>query len=121
MIGRFYVAPQEAGLNDLLAHYGAQVGDRLVYDAQCETDRSYPEYVRLCFYDQHALSLHPANRPDHEHPSHRTGIGRRGIALYDDHRPVQGVPPGVHFTPLLYTSPKSWLAKAQPYASVAAE
>src|ERR1035437_3485397 len=31
---------------------------------------------------------------------------------------VPGLPAGVHFSPLLFSSQKSWLAPAQPYASV---
>jgi len=119
MIGRFYVAPQEAGLNDLLAHYGAQVGDRLVYDAQCETIGLTQNMSGFAFTTSMRYPYIPQiDRIMNTHPIGR-GLDAVGLPFTTTIDPVQGVPPGVHFTPLLYTSPKSWLAKAQPYASVA--
>jgi len=119
MINQFYVSSQDSGLGDLLNHYGIQLGDRLVYDAQCETINltqnmggfAFTSAMRYPYIPQidRIMTTHPIGR----------GLDAVGLPFVTTADPVQGLPPGVHFSPLLYTSPKSWLSPNQPYASVA--
>ena len=119
MIARFYVTPQDSGLNDLLNHYGVMLGDRLVYDAQCETIGLTQNMSGFAFTTSMRYPYIPlVDRIMNTHPIGR-GLDAVGLPFTTTVEAVQGVPSGVHFTPLLYTSPKSWLTKAQPYASVA--
>jgi gliding-associated putative ABC transporter substrate-binding component GldG len=116
---RFFVTPVDPGLNDFLRHYGIDLGDRLVYDAQCETigvtqnmgGFAFSTNIRYPYFPlmDRILNTHPIGRD----------LDTVGLAFPTTVDPVQGIPPTVHFSPLLYTSPKSWLAKAEPYASVA--
>ncbi len=119
MVGQFYVTPLEAGLSDLLKHYGAQLGDRLIYDAQCETIGVTQNMSGFAFTTSLRYPYIPqVDRIMNTHPIGR-GLDTVGLPFTTVVEPVPSLPAGVHFTPLLYTSPKSWLAKAQPYASVA--
>jgi len=118
MPGRFYVTPLQSGLHDLLQHYGVELGDRLIYDAQCETIGVTQNMAGFAFTSSLRYPYIPlVDRIMNTHPIGR-GLDTLGLPFVTTVEPVQSLPEGVHFTPLLYTSPKSWLAPAQPYASV---
>jgi len=119
MVNQFYVLSQDTGLDSFLSHYGVQLGDRLVYDAQCETigitqnmaGFSYTSSMRYPFIPliDRILNTHPIGR----------GLDSIGLPFVTTVEAVQDMPRGVHITPLLYTSAKSWLAPRQPSMSVA--
>ncbi len=119
MVGQFYATSQETGLNDFLKNYGVQLGDRLVYDAQCETIGVTQNMGGFAFQTSLRYPYIPlVDRIMATHPIGR-GLDTTGLPFTTTVEPVPRLPSGIHFTPLLYTSPKSWLAKATPYASVA--
>jgi gliding-associated putative ABC transporter substrate-binding component GldG len=118
MINQFYLTPLDHGLGDLLKHYGASIGDRVVYDAQCETigvtqnvsgfafstSMRYP-YIPLV--DRIALNT-PITR----------GLDAIGLPFVTTVDGIPGGVSGVHFTPLLFSTQRSWLSADQPFASV---
>ncbi len=119
MPGRFLVTAQDAGLGDLLKHYGVLLGDRLLYDFQCESIGVTQNLGGLSFTTSLPYPYIPlVNRIMNTHPIGR-GLEAVSLPFTTSIDPVQGLPPGVRFTPLLYTSAKSFFAKAQPSASVA--
>jgi len=119
MVNQFYAASLDSGLPDFLKSYGVQVGNRYVYDAQCETigitqnmagfayttSMRYP-YIPLV---DRILTTHPLGR----------GMDSVGLPFVAPVEAIQGLPPTIHFTPLLYSSSKSWLAPAEANLSVA--
>ncbi len=119
MINQFYVTSQDSGLSDFLKHYGIQVGDRLIYDAQCETIGVTQNMGGFAFQTSIRYPYIPlVDRIMTTHPVGR-GLDTVGLPFLTTVEPVQGLPATVHFSPILYTSQKSWLAPAQAYASVA--
>jgi gliding-associated putative ABC transporter substrate-binding component GldG len=117
-VDQFMVTPNDSGLGGLLQHYGIALGNRLVYDAQCETigltqnlggfafntSMRYP-YIPLI---DRIVTIHPIAR----------GLDTVALPFTTTVEAVQPLPAGVHFTSLFFTSPKSWLAPDRPYASV---
>jgi ABC-type uncharacterized transport system involved in gliding motility auxiliary subunit len=119
MLNRFYVMPLDSGLGDLLKSYGVLLGDRLVYDLQCETIGLTQNMAGFAFTTSMRYPYIPQiDRVMNTNPIGR-GIDAIGVPFTTTVEAVPGLPAGNHFTALLYTSPKSWLAKAEPYASVA--
>jgi gliding-associated putative ABC transporter substrate-binding component GldG len=118
MVGQFMVTSQDAGLGDLLQRYGVQVGDRLVYDAQCETISVTQNIGGLSFTTSLRYPFIPlVTQMARSHPLTR-GLETVGLPFATTIEPVTKLPPGVRFTPLFISSPRSWLATASPYASV---
>lgn len=119
MINQFYVTPLDHGLGDLLRHYGAQLGDRLAYDAQCETIGVTQNVSGFAFSTSMRYPYIPLiDRIALNNPVTR-GLEAIGLPFVTTVDGVAGGVPGVHFAPLLFTTQRSWLAPAQPYASVA--
>jgi len=119
MVNQFYVTPLDHGLGELLAHYGIQLGNRLVYDAQCETIGVTQNVSGFAFSTSMRYPYIPTiDRIAANNPMTR-GLDTVGVPFVTTVDPVQRLPIGIHFAPLLYTSPRSWLASDQPYASVA--
>ncbi len=117
--GRFFVTAQDAGLGDLLKHYGIVVGDRLIFDAQCESIGLVQNLGGYAFTTNLRYPYIPmVDRIMNTHPIGR-GLEVVSLPFTTSVDPVQGLPGTVHFTPLLYTSAQSWFAKAQPSFSVA--
>ena len=118
MVAQFMVTSQETGLNDLLRHYGIELGDRLVYDAQCETIGVTQNMGGFAFQTSMRYPYIPLiDRIAANHPVTR-GLDTVGLPFTTTVEALPGLPAGVHFSPLLFSSQKSWLAPAQPYASV---
>ena len=119
MVNQFYVSSLDHGLGDLLRHYGAQLGDRLVYDAQCETIGVTQNVSGFAFTTSMRYPYIPLiDRIALNNPVTR-GLDAVGLPFVSTVEAVPGGVPGVHFAPLLFTTQRSWLAPAQPYASVA--
>ncbi len=119
VVNQFYIAPLESGLGEFLKHYGVELGDRLVYDAQCETNGVTQNLSGFAFTTSIRYPYIPlVDRIMNTHPIGR-GLDTVGLPFTTVVDATPALPSGTHFTTLLYTSPKSWLAKAEPYASVA--
>jgi len=119
MINQFYVSALDSGLSEFLKTYGVQVGNRLVYDAQCETIGVTQNMSGFAFTTSMRYPYIPlVDRIMTTHPVGR-GLDTVGLPFTTTVEPVTSLPAGVHFTPLLYSSQQSWLAPAEPYASVA--
>jgi len=119
MINQFYVTPLDHGLGDLLRNYGIQLGDRLAYDAQCETIGVTQNASGFAFTTSMRYPYIPlVDRIALNSPITR-GLDTVGLPFVTTVEPVPTLPPGIHFAPLLYTSGRSWLASAQAYSSVA--
>jgi len=118
MINQFYATPLDHGLGELLKHYGAQLGDRLVYDAQCETIGVTQNVSGFAFQTSMRYPYIPLiDRIALNNPVTR-GLDSIGLPFVSTVDALEGGMPGIHFTPLLYTTQRSWLAPDQPYASV---
>ncbi len=116
--GRFYIMPQDAGLHDLLKHYGAQVGDRLIFDAQCESIVVTQNVSGMTFQTNTRYPFIPlVDRILNTHPIGR-GLEAVALPFTTSVEPVPGLPGSIHFTPLLYTTQRSFFA-AIPQGSVA--
>jgi len=117
-VDQFMVTPNDAGLGDLLQHYGVQLGNRLVYDAQCETIGLTQNLGGFAFNTSMRYPFVPlVDRIAATHPIAR-GLDTVGLPFTTTVEAVQPLPAGVHFSPLFFSSPKSWLAPDRPYASV---
>ncbi len=131
LINQFYVTSQDSGLADFLKHYGIQLGDRLVFDAQCETIGVTQNMGGFAFQTSMRYPYIPlVDRIMTTHPVGR-GLDTVGLPFVTTVEAIPSPSPlpgeraggargeGVHFAPLMYTSQKSWLAPAAPSASVA--
>lgn len=117
--GRFYVSPLDAGLHDLLKHYGVQLGDHLIYDAQCESIGVQQTMAGFSFNTRMRYPYIPlVDRILNTHP---VGRGLEAVALpfVTSVEPVANLPSGVHFSPLLYTTQRSYSNSTLTAGSVA--
>jgi len=119
VVNQFYVGPLESGLTDFLKNFGIQLGDRLVYDVQCETIGITQNMGGFAFQTSMRYPYIPTiDRILTTHPVGR-GLDTVGLPFVTTVEPIQALPPGVHFSPILYSSPKSWLAPTDTHSSVA--
>jgi gliding-associated putative ABC transporter substrate-binding component GldG len=131
MVNQFFATSQETGLEELLKHYGVRLGDRLVYDAQCETIGVTQNMAGFAFTTSLRYPYIPTVtrfEPDHSLVRGLDSVGLPFVTTVEAASP-QPSPVGrgrgeaageaVHFTPILSTSNKSWLAPDQRYMSVA--
>jgi gliding-associated putative ABC transporter substrate-binding component GldG len=120
MLNQFAAAPLDAGLSDLLKQYGVQIGDRLVYDAQCQAVGMTQNMAGFAFTTSVRYAYIPLiDRIAGTNPMTR-GLDTIALPFTTTVEPLQPLPGGIHFTPLFFTSPKSWLAPmVRSYESVA--
>lgn len=112
---QFSLTPQETGFRDWLAGYGIRLDDRLVLDRQSETiglmqnilGLQLPVQVRYAFMPL-ATDLH------RDHPIMR-GVESVTLPFVTRVEPTTFTVTGVKLTPLVRTSPASWLAPASIY------
>lgn len=119
MAGQFYVSPQDAGLHELLKHYGILLGDRLIFDAQCETIGVTQNMSGFAFQTRIRYPYIPLiDRILNTHPIGR-GLEAVALPFTTSVEPFSSLPSGVHFTPILYTTQKSFFANDLSAGSVA--
>lgn len=116
LVNQFVIMPVNTGLKDLLKAYGAQLGDQLVYDAQCQTIGITQNIAGLSFttpvqYPFIPILTHLAK----DHPLLQ-GIDSITVPFPVRVDPVIISGAQAHFTPLLSSSEKSWLAPAKAYS-----
>ena len=97
LVKQFYITSQDSGLAELLQHYGIQLGNRLVYDAQSETigitqnmsGFSFTSSIRYPYIPMidRIVTTHPITR----------GLDSVSLPFVTTVEAVQGMPPGVHF------------------------
>lgn len=109
---RFMVFAADTGLPDLLRHYGIQLGDRLVYDSQCQAVGFTQNLSGLSFTTNIPFPYIPSITGfDSKHPL------MRGLEAFALPFPVtvqpSGQPGAGRFMPLFSSSRRSWLAPAQ--------
>lgn len=112
---QFVAAPLDTGLAPLLKHYGVDMGDRLVYDAQAETIGIQQSISGFVIPMQIQYPFIPVIT--HFTTSHPLARGLETVALpfgttVDSAQPM---PPGLTFTPLFQSTARSWLWSAASY------
>lgn len=119
MPSQFMVTQLDVGLRDLLRHYGVLLGDRLIYDAQCEAIRMTQNVGNYAIATNVRYPYIPASTSLARSHALLRGIDSMSVPFSTTIEPAQPMPAGVSFTPLWSSSPRSWLAPAKSYASVA--
>jgi len=116
MLPQFIAAPHVLGLDELLKTYGVQVGKNLIYDAQCESVNMTQNLNGVAFTSSVQYPYLPSvTHFEKDLPALR---GLEVVAMPFSTRidPVLPLPAGVRFTPLLSSSPQSWVAKEEAYS-----
>jgi len=111
---RFMAFPQNTGLLELLKAYGVSFGDRLVYDAQCQTIGVTQNLGGLAFTSSIRYPFIPLVTQLDKNQPLLLGIDTVAMPFTVSLDPVLTVQ-GVKMTPLLLSSSQSWLAPAQVY------
>lgn len=112
---QFMLTSQSSGLELLLETYGLKIGTQMICDMQCETVGLTQNMGGLSMTTSMRYPFVPLSTNfEKNHPILR-GIQAVGIPFPTRLDPGT-LPEGVKFTPLIYSSEKSWLAPAQHYS-----
>jgi ABC-type uncharacterized transport system involved in gliding motility auxiliary subunit len=113
--GQFMMTPLKTGLEDLLATYGVQISDHLVFDAQCETVGMTQSVGGMALTTSIRYPFVPlVTRFDKDHPI-LSGITSVSLAFPAQLKAIN-LPAGVTFKALLESSNQSWLAPSNLYS-----
>ncbi|MFA5975814.1 MAG: GldG family protein [Elusimicrobiota bacterium] len=108
-LGQFRAFDQDSGLTDFLQHYGAKLGDRLVYDAQCQTIGVTQNLGGLSFTSSLPYPFFPlVSRFDEKKPLLR-GLEAFALPFCVSVLP-SGQPGAGRFMAQFTSSPRSWQA-----------
>jgi gliding-associated putative ABC transporter substrate-binding component GldG len=116
MLEQFMVTPAATGVEDLLKTYGVKLGDQLVYDAQCETVGMTQNLGGMSFTTSIRFPFVPLVTQFEKKHSILRGIESVALPFPSRLDPVSPPAEGVTFTPLLFSSERSWLAPANTYS-----
>jgi ABC-type uncharacterized transport system involved in gliding motility auxiliary subunit len=115
MTNQFAASPLDTGLVSLLERYGVKLGSQLVYDAQAETIGITQNMGGFAFTSRVQYPFIPLSTNVNRDAPIMRGIETVALPFVTTVEALAPPKPGVRFTSLFQSSPRSWLAPAQLY------